>query len=152
MFAPEDPQRFWQCVVKTDICWLWTGTIKQPDGYGSVFWGGKVRMAHHISLILDGRPRPDGMETDHLCRVRHCVRPDHLRWVTHGDNVRAIPAELVGTANRHKMVCKYGHDYTPENTRWYRKKDGSMKRDCIECGRRKSKAQWEQKKAARLDA
>lgn len=31
---------------------------------------------------------PDGMEIDHICRVRNCVNPDHLEPVTSSENKR----------------------------------------------------------------
>lgn len=142
------PERLWNRVTKTDTCWLWNGTVS-PDGYGSMTWGGRYVKVHHVALELDGRPRPEGLETDHLCRVRNCVNPDHLEWVTHAENVRRKPPELVGTANRLKTICKYGHEYTEDNTSWYHKPDGSWKRDCVACTRRKSKALYAKRKAAR---
>ena len=35
---------------------------------------------HHIG------PVPEGLVLDHLCRVRHCVNPDHLEPVTSREN------------------------------------------------------------------
>ncbi len=70
-------ERFWARVKKTDTCWLWQGSIIH-DGYGRIAENGRKRLAHHISLALAGRTIPNGLEVDHLCRVRSCVRPDHL--------------------------------------------------------------------------
>ena len=33
-------------------------------------------------------PVPEGLELDHLCRIRHCVNPDHVEPVTCAVNVR----------------------------------------------------------------
>jgi hypothetical protein len=77
------PARFWKHVLVTDTCWLWTGPLN-TRGYGT--HGGKP--AHRsLFLRLVGPIRPD-LELDHLCRVRNCVRPDHLEPVTHAENVR----------------------------------------------------------------
>lgn len=74
-------ERFWSKVDKTDTCWLWTD---EPNGAGyGTFTVGPVRdMAHRWVLAFEGQPVPDGMEVDHLCFTRLCVRPDHLEIVT----------------------------------------------------------------------
>jgi hypothetical protein len=79
---PAD-ERFWKHVTKTETCWLWT-TALSKDGYGIFKFEGAMRGAH---LFLVGRP-PRGYEWDHLCYTRHCVRPEHLELVTHGENIR----------------------------------------------------------------
>jgi hypothetical protein len=33
-------------------------------------------------------PSPIGMELDHLCKTRCCIRPDHLQPVSDAENVR----------------------------------------------------------------
>lgn len=76
--------RSWHHVQITDTCWLWTGPLT-PSGYAA-------NVAHRgIYQRLIG-PVPDGLELDHLCRVRHCVRPDHLEPVTRAENVRRAHA------------------------------------------------------------
>lgn len=44
--TPES--RFWQHVVKTDGCWLWTGSSRK-NGYGRIYGGGRVRVGGHLS-------------------------------------------------------------------------------------------------------
>ena len=44
--------------------------------------------AHRAAYALDVGPIPEGLTIDHLCRVRHCVRPDHLEPVTQAENTR----------------------------------------------------------------
>jgi len=39
--------------------------------------------AHRVSYALLKGPLVDGLDLDHLCRVRPCVNPDHLEQVTH---------------------------------------------------------------------
>lgn len=71
--------RFWNHVLKTDNCWLWTG-FRTKYGYGVVVgWkaGTKARfMAHRVAWELLRGDVPAGLSLDHLCRVRHCVNPD----------------------------------------------------------------------------
>ena len=79
-------------------CWLWGGTLTE-SGYGRFrIKGGRIR-AHHFTV---GKP-PRRLEWDHLCRVRNCVRPDHLELVTHAENMartksaRGLSKALPGT-------------------------------------------------------
>ena len=103
-------ERFWAKVNKhgpipeyrPDLgpCWMWTGggTAK---GYGAI---GKNRLAHRVAFELLRGPIPDGLELDHLCRVRNCVNSEHLEPVTHRENLRR------GVASRHDPdQCPQGH-------------------------------------------
>lgn len=73
-------------------CWRWTGHIFD-SGYGGVRLpedGGKGRAAHRaVYEALVGRI-PFGLELDHLCHNRSCVRPAHLEPVTHRENMRRV--------------------------------------------------------------
>lgn len=78
-------------IVRSDGCWEWPGN-KTADGYGTVddFTSAKRRRlyAHRVAYEALVGPIPDGLELDHLCRNRSCVRPDHLEPVTHGVNIQ----------------------------------------------------------------
>lgn len=76
--------RFWLKVDRSNPegCWLWTGALNSK-GYGVFSISRRYIKAHHV---LVGRP-PKGMEWDHLCRVRNCIRDAHLELVTHQVNV-----------------------------------------------------------------
>lgn len=101
---------FWAKVDKTDTCWLWTGS-KTTRGYGRVSWDRRTTGAHRVSYQALVGPIPEGLELDHLCRVKHCVNPDHLEPVTHSENVRR------GVAARPPSErCRNGHLRTMENT------------------------------------
>lgn len=73
-------ERFWAKVRKTETCWLWTGG--KSDGYGRLSIKGAPIQAHRISFEWEYGGIPLGMKVDHLCLVRHCVRPSHLRLAT----------------------------------------------------------------------
>lgn len=79
-------QRFLAKVEKTPTCWLWTGT-KNPNGYGRFSHNGRTVQAHRFSYEMHIDTIPPGMQLDHLCRVRHCVRPNHLEPVTQQENL-----------------------------------------------------------------
>lgn len=81
-------------------CWLWTGTLH--NGYGRFSPTTKAASAYRISYELFKGPVPAGMEIDHACRVRSCVNPDHLRAVTHTENMQNSVYCL-------KTHCSHGH-------------------------------------------
>lgn len=116
-------QRFWSKVDLTLTCWLWIG-VTNHRGYGQF---GKSGSAHRFAYELLVGPIPEGLELDHLCRVRACVRPDHLEAVTHQENLRRGDNH-----QRSKTHCPQGHPYDEANT--YRRPDGG--RRCIACHRR----------------
>lgn len=81
-----DPQeRFWAKVHKTPDCWIWTAAVSS-SGYGNYFVGGKYVAAHRFAYESSGGDVSDGMEVDHRCHNKLCVRPAHLRAVTSSQN------------------------------------------------------------------
>ena len=116
------PERFWPKVEKTDGCWLWKAYIS-TSGYGQFTISRRHYPAHRVSYeLLVGRI-PEGLEVDHLCRVRHCVNPDHLEPVTRLENIRR------GICKRNLTHCLRGHEFTESNT--YIQKNGC--RRCRTC-------------------
>jgi len=127
---PRQLETFWSKVTKTQSCWLWLGYVDK-DGYGShytrVNGPTKNYRAHKLSYVLNVGEVPDGLVLDHICRVRNCVNPDHLRVVTNRVNVLAGIG--ITAINARKAVCKHGHEFTPENTAV----DNLGKRYCRRC-------------------
>jgi hypothetical protein len=82
--------------------------------------GPNVSIHRYIYELFSG-PIPVGLVLDHLCRVRHCVNPEHLEPVTIAENVRR------GLKGRMVTHCPKGHEYTPENTYTYNR------RECRRC-------------------
>jgi hypothetical protein len=66
----------------TSACWVWKMSIG-PSGYG--YKGNK--MAHRYYWEKVNGPVPIGLELDHLCSTRACMRPDHLEPVTRSENM-----------------------------------------------------------------
>lgn len=80
------PERFWLKVNKTDECWLWMASTFS-NGYGQFTGENRVNgTAHKFSYELANGPVPKGMYIDHICSIRACVNPDHLRLVTPKQN------------------------------------------------------------------
>lgn len=103
------PERFWAKVAVTPSCWLWVA-YRDPNGYGRVAMGDGPRLAHRVAYEALVGAVPDGLDLDHLCRVRNCVNPDHLEPVSHAENMRR--GEFA-----QRDHCARGHEYTPENTK-----------------------------------
>lgn len=110
-------------------CWLWTGTINSTTGYGTISVDAEVRSAHRLSYELHIGPIPAGLQIDHLCRVRHCVNPDHMEPVTQRENLLRSPIAPAGV-NARKTHCPQGHPYSEENTIWQRSRRGRLCRIC----------------------
>lgn len=53
---------------------------------------GGERYAYRVVWQALVGPLPDGREIDHLCRNPRCCNPDHLRVVTHRENMLASHA------------------------------------------------------------
>lgn len=87
----ELAQRFWSKVEKTDGCWIWVGT-RSGNGYGHIWFRGRNRQAHRISLYLHTGDEKwlEGREplACHKCDVPLCVRPDHLVEATGSWNMQ----------------------------------------------------------------
>lgn len=122
----NDESRFWSKVDKDGPlpawapflgpCWLWTGA-PNASGYGTLRLSGGTRRtvtAHRYAYELRVGPIPDGLTLDHLCRVRACVRPDHLEPVTNKEN--ALRGMSPWAENARKTHCVHGHPFDEANT------------------------------------
>ena len=76
-------------------CWPWRGW-RNHKGYGYLRVDGRNVGAHRVMYEWAVGPIPDGLELDHLCGRRDCVRPDHLEPVTHMENMRRMGRNLDG--------------------------------------------------------
>lgn len=114
-------------------CWIWISSL---DGAGYARFSMNLKNQKAATFIYEfyKGPVPDGLELDHLCRVRCCVNPDHLEAVTHYENVQR------GAAGKHessKTHCPQGHEYNEENT--YRQKGRRRCRLCRRIARAKKR-------------
>jgi hypothetical protein len=80
----------------TSPCWIWQLKTMKKTGYGTLGIKGKHYLAHRVYYEQARGPIPEGMQLDHLCRVRECVNPDHLEPVTPQENTRRSRAAKLG--------------------------------------------------------
>ena len=93
-------------------CWIWLGA-KQTNGYGHMGYMGKTYLAHRVSYEQHVGSIPENLVIDHMCRVRDCVNPDHLRATTFIDNLFAPNSMSISAVMKRKTVCpKCGGAYT----------------------------------------
>lgn len=119
---------FFKRVEKTDTCWLWIGNI-DANGYGRFYMNPKTTRAHRVSFFIHKGEVPTGLVLDHLCRIKHCVNPEHLEAVSNWENVaRGIG---ITARNAQKTHCKRGHEMNEENTR--RPPSNPRARRCKKC-------------------
>lgn len=97
-------------------CWEWSGA-RDRGGYGRFTFRGRLHAAHRVAYELFVGPIPEGLDIDHLCRVRNCVNTEHLEPVTTRENiVRGLAPALAGLRMASKTHCPRGHEYTEANT------------------------------------
>ena len=136
--APKPIDDLSRYEIDPSDCWLWTGPL-YPNGYGKTAQPHDgTQLAHRAIYLASGRAIPDGLDLDHLCRVRRCVNPDHLEPVSRATNLQR--------GGRARKTCRRGHDLTdPANTRV----DSKGVRFCVPCWRIRYKAAGERYRARR---
>lgn len=95
-------------------CWLWTASVKDDKGYGAIGQGGKgapVLRAHRASWMLFRGAIPKGMQVDHVCHVKKCVNPDHLRLATNKQNVENAPGLRSDNPTGYRGVKRAGKKF-----------------------------------------
>lgn len=147
-----------------DGCWEWQGRSKNPGkkrkggGLRGVYgqFGvtypnrpqGKrkgVMDAHRLMWIISNGEVNDKLMVCHHCDNPLCVRPDHLYMASQSQNMIDCVER-----KRHAMIkkthCKWGHEYTPENTSIYITKDNHRERSCKTCHKERERRRRERMK------
>lgn len=134
-------------LIARDPCWI-SGLSSRADGYRQVRVGDRRLYAHRVTYEALVGPIPDGMELDHLCRVRPCCNP------AHGDPVPRRENVLRGTspAARHavKTHCPRGHELSEGNLvpSMLRNKN----RSCLTCSRLRANERYARQRRERQAA
>jgi hypothetical protein len=120
--------------------WLHERTVEQDRGYVTPCWIWRLSCAtngyartqlprqrnktiavHRLAYENLVAPIGEGLELDHLCRVRDCCNPEHLEPVTRAENMRR--------GNTPRSHCRNGHPFTEQrkgrfcricNAAWHR--------------------------------
>ena len=125
-------------------CILYAGTIDH-NGYGRKRVSGVLKLAHRIAYETFVGPIPSDLVVDHLCFVRACINPDHLRLATRAENAKRHKPECLCSCCRPDVArtrfCPNGHDKDALG----RKSGGT----CLVC-QRKSNREYMRKKRSRV--
>lgn len=115
-------------------CWIMSVGLDR-NGYSRLRADGALWWAHRWVWSRLVGPVPDGLQLDHLCRNRACVRPDHLEPVSASENVRRSTAGVsLSHVNGDKTHCMHGHIFDAKNT-YYRPSGGRSCRACLRARR-----------------
>ena len=87
-------------------CWLWTGR-PNSEGYGRMQIDGRRQYSHRMAYAHWVGPIPEGLEIDHLCRVRSCVNPKHMEPVSRRTNI--LRGEGPTALHSRQTHCRRGH-------------------------------------------
>lgn len=107
-------------------CLLWIGYLSR--GYGQVRSAGRILKAHRVAWELVNGSIPEGLVIDHLCRVRNCVNPAHMRVVT--PLINTLAGEGVSAKCVRRATCLHGH-----NDWMWKERRGRPVRVCRVCKR-----------------
>lgn len=88
-------------------CLLYTRGLDK-DGYPKISLQGKMGLGSHFVFALSYGAIPEGYEVDHICHVRRCVEPTHLRLLTHKQNVIQIKSYV---EKRHQRLKRFIEAY-----------------------------------------
>ena len=94
----------------------------------------RTMLIHRAMLEAFVRQPESGEEACHNNDVPWDNRLENLRWASHRENM----IDVVRNGNHHTLLqthCKNGHEFTPENTHIYQRKDRYMttERRCRAC-------------------
>lgn len=116
-------------------CWLWLGNITAA-GYGQISVDRKREYSHRALYREFKGEIPQGLEIDHLCRVKLCCNPQHLEAVTGQVNCQRA---------QKKDACKWGHPYAIHGALYKRKNRPGPKLSCLACNRIRMNAAYARK-------
>ncbi len=135
----SDIDRFKAKIISKEDCWL-TCLYHDKKGYPKLWLNKKQRMASNFFYVISKKDLPAGLLIMHSCDNPACVNPDHLFEGTDKDNAVDRDNKNRNNSptyeNKIKTHCKYGHEFTKENTLIRKRKEGGRK--CRECHRIRS--------------
>lgn len=126
----EDGTRLFvkNAIIRNGYCLEWNGKTNDL-GYGQMYLGGTMVMAHRYSYILFVGDIVDlSLEVDHQCNNRKCVNPMHLKLMTRKDNV--LRSGAISAIYARRTECARGHKFDE----YIERRDGGGRR-CRICKR-----------------
>ena len=91
------------------------------NGYGQLWWQGKMRLAHRLSYENYIDEIPDGMLVCHKCDNRKCINPNHLFVGTQSDNRNDMYQK--GRGVHRKGERHHNHKFTEDDVIFIRSSD-----------------------------
>lgn len=122
-----------KCQVTRSGCFEWAGAISK-QGYPT-----STILIHRLVSELVYGPPGDHQMALHACDNRRCIRPEHLRWGSHTENMQEMwargrgwsPFLAAGVQRAALTHCPAGHPYDELNT--YRHGPDARYRRCRKC-------------------
>lgn len=129
--SDDDGNRLPAIFVDTNGCWIWTRSL---NGGGYAMQSNKAfgehSLVHRAIWEEFNGPMPEGLQSDHLCRVRSCVNPAHIEPVTNRVNILRGVSFAARFAKR--TECVNGHLFSGRNLGIYMEGKSQVRR-CRTC-------------------
>jgi hypothetical protein len=121
-------------------CFEWIG-CKDKNGYGKIFYNKKHWRSHRLIYFLIHKKLNQSDLVCHRCDNPSCCNVDHLFIGTPKTNMadKVIKGRLRNQWSD-KNHCKYGHEFTKENTIYKIGRTGAYIRFCKTCYTQRYKA------------
>lgn len=101
-----DRVEYYSMPLTESQCIAWMGYVA-PDGYARLSVNGVSREVHRLIFEMGHGEIPSGAQIDHMCGVRCCVNPHHLRAASPKQNAWNRK-RVSGQASGHKNVYRNG--------------------------------------------
>lgn len=109
-------------------CWI-SNRAMHDNGYTKIGYMGATWLTHRFAYTVFVGEIPDGLQLDHLCKVRVCCNPDHLEPVTCRENL--LRGDTITASQVAQTHCKQGHPLSGDNV--YVRPDRPHSRGCRTC-------------------
>ena len=78
-------------IDEDSMCWRYTGG-NNGKNYGRIYARGKLHGVHRLIYEIFHGSIPEDKEVHHVCSVRSCCNPAHLRLISHRENTALTQA------------------------------------------------------------